>query len=82
MFSFTGVKVVLLNCLHIFTIKVMEQALRLGMTGPGWAWLITDTDGIVQVLCLCFKAAFTERVPQRTETDLLFPFFNNTIQCQ
>lgn len=44
-----GVRVVLLNCLDVFATRVMEQAGRLGMTQSGWAWILTDPDGVVQV---------------------------------
>ena len=37
-----GARVVLLNCLEVFGVRVLEQARDLGMTRPGWAWIVTD----------------------------------------
>ena len=37
-----GVRVVLLNCLDYFGVRVLQQAGELGMTGGGWAWIVTD----------------------------------------
>ena len=37
-----GVRVILLNCLSEFGVEVLRQAKDKGMTGPGWAWVVTD----------------------------------------
>ena len=38
----TGARVVLLWCMAEQAAVILRQAERLGMTGAGWAWLITD----------------------------------------
>ena len=37
-----GVRVILLNCLSEFGVQVLSQARDKGMTGSGWAWVVTD----------------------------------------
>ena len=41
-FSDSGTRVVLLNCLAEQAHYVMRQAFALGMTDNGWAWIVTD----------------------------------------
>lgn len=33
---------VILNCIATFGRRVLDQARDLGMTEPGWAWIVTD----------------------------------------
>ena len=33
---------ILLNCLSDFGVEVLRRAADKGMTGPGWAWVVTD----------------------------------------
>lgn len=37
-----GIRVIILNCLDVFGEVVLKQAEELGMTGTGWAWIVTD----------------------------------------
>ena len=47
---YTGVRVILLNCLSEFGVQVLRQANDKGMTEAGWAWVVTD--GMTASVCI------------------------------
>ena len=42
MINLPGVRVVILHCEAVVAREVLMQAEDLAMTGPGWAWVVTD----------------------------------------
>ena len=41
-FIYTGGRVILLNTLSQYTMRLLEEAKNLGMMEKGWAWIVTD----------------------------------------
>jgi hypothetical protein len=42
MYFIVGVRIIILNAESFFGYPVMQQAHEFGMTGAGWAWVVTD----------------------------------------